>query len=220
MSIVTVQNTRYTADPLYQWDNNQVLEIRGLSLAFVPEIHFVNDNMDRAIVRQARKDGAGVITVDVPNSLLQKAGKLTVYVCGYAGGSFKTFYKLELVVKARVKPSDYTLEDDPEVYSFNELENLFTNSLYELEEIARAAVDNTKASANSANTAIVSVNSARQAAEDSARAASEAADHAREASEAAAEEVKNAILKSEITEVVKVTELPANPASNVLYVIV
>ena len=127
MGVVTVQNTRYTADPLYQWNLNQILEIRGLSLASIPEIHFTNDNMSRAIVRQATMDAAGVITVDVPNSLLQTAGKLKVYVCTYERDTFQTLYKLEIVVKARAKPSDYTLEDDPEVYSFNALENYVYN---------------------------------------------------------------------------------------------
>lgn len=133
MAKVKVENNRYTVDSLYQWDLNQVLQIYGLSLPSVPEIHFSNADMDRAIVRPATMDAAGIITVDVPNSMLQKAGKLNVYICDYEGETFRTLYKLEITVKARVKPYDYTLTDDPEVYSFNALENKLDNIVVELQ---------------------------------------------------------------------------------------
>ncbi len=129
MSVVRVENERYTVDPLYQWDVNQVLEIRGLSLPSVPSIHFTNETMDKAIVRQAAMDGAGVITVDVPNSLLQKPYKIKAYICIYEGDTFETLYLIEIPVKSRKKPSDYTLEGDTEVYSFNALENLVNNAV-------------------------------------------------------------------------------------------
>lgn len=129
MSVVKVEKNSYTVESLYQWDLNQVLTIYGLSLPSIPEIHFTNDAMDRAIVRQASMDSAGVITADVPNSLLQKAGKMKVYVCIYQGDTFTSLYKIEIQVKARNKPSDYTLADDPEVYSFNALENQVVNAL-------------------------------------------------------------------------------------------
>ena len=134
MAIVVVNKNIYKVDSLYQWDKNQVLEIQGLSLSTIPEIHFTNDAMDRAIVRQATMDDKGIITVEIPNSLLQKPYKITVYVCIYEDETFKSLYKLEISVKARKKPSDYTLENDEEVYSFNALENLVNNTLAVLTE--------------------------------------------------------------------------------------
>ena len=127
MAILTVTKNTYEVEPLYQWDKNQVLEIRGLSLASIPEIHFTNDAMDKAIVRQSTMDNAGIITADIPNSLLQKPYKIKAYVCTYDGDTFETQYKLEITVKPRSKPNDYTLEDDLEVYSFNALENKVNN---------------------------------------------------------------------------------------------
>lgn len=129
MNSVIVENDRYTVDTLYQWDKNQVLEIVGLSLASIPEIHFTTEAMDRAIVRQATKDDAGVITVDVPNSLLQKPYTIKVYVCVYEGETVKTKYAINIPIKARKKPGDYTIENDNEVYSFNALENKLDNTL-------------------------------------------------------------------------------------------
>ena len=130
MAIVTVEKNRYTTDSLYQWDKNQVLEIRGLSLSSIPEIHFTNNTMDRAIVRQASMDDAGVITVNVPNSLLQKPYSITAYVCVYEGETFESLHKIAIPVNARPKPNDYILEvTDEEVYSFNALENLVNNAV-------------------------------------------------------------------------------------------
>lgn len=128
MSIVKVEKSAYTVEPLHQWDLNQVLEVRGLSLARVPEVHFTNQSMDRAIVRQASMDSAGVIKVNVPNSLLQKPYDLKVYICGYTGATFETYYTLDVPVKPREMPYDYTITDDPEVYSFTALENAIANA--------------------------------------------------------------------------------------------
>lgn len=128
---VTVDGGRYTVEPpFYQWDRDQTLQIFGLSLSETPEIHFTNTDMERAIVRQATTDAAGVITVKVPNSLLQKPYKISVYVCTYEGGEFKALYKMVCPVTARTKPSDYVIEDtDGEIYSFNALENKIDNAL-------------------------------------------------------------------------------------------
>lgn len=128
MSNVIVKSNRYTVEPLYQWDKNQVLTIYGLSLASIPEIHFTNTGMDRAIVRQATMDDAGIISADVPNSLLQKPYTITAYVCIYEGDTFKSLYTIDIPVKARKKPGDYTIENtDGEIYSFNAIENKVEN---------------------------------------------------------------------------------------------
>lgn len=131
MIVKVIKNT-YTAEPLYQWDINQVLRVYGLSLARVPEVHFINQAMSKAIVRQARMDDKGVVTVDVPNSLLQKPYTITAYICGYNGTTFETHHKLDIPVNKRPKPADYTLTNDPEVYSFKALENAVQNALHDL----------------------------------------------------------------------------------------
>lgn len=133
MAIVVVNKNVYKVDSLYQWDINQVLEIHGISLSKIPEIHFTNDAMDKAIVHQATMDDKGIITVEIPNSLLQKPYKITAYVCIYDGETFKSLYKIVIPVKARKKPTDYTIDDNyNEIYSFNALENLVNNTARDL----------------------------------------------------------------------------------------
>lgn len=141
MAIVKIEKNRYTVDSLYQWDINQTLEIRGLSLPSIPEIHFSNTDMGRAIVKQSSVDEAGIITVDIPNSLLQKPYRINAYICIYEDDTFKSLYCIEIPVKARTKPSDYTIEDDEEIYSFKALENLVYDTVNTLtlasEELVR-----------------------------------------------------------------------------------
>ena len=130
MAIVTVNKNVYKVDSLYQWDSNQELEIHGLSVPTIPEIHFTNDAMGKAIVRQATMDNVGVITVEIPNSLLQKPYNITAYVCIYEDETFKSLYKIIIPVKSRKMPEDYTIQDDDgEIYSFKALENKLDNTL-------------------------------------------------------------------------------------------
>ena len=153
MAIVTVQNTRYTVNPLYQWDLNQILEIRGLSLASTPEIHFTNDIMVRAIRRFATMDAAGVIRVEVPNAMLQTTAAIKALVCIREGEVFKTYHEIRIPVKARQCPADYTITDEDDIYSFLALENLVYDSVSEMKESNAAATSAAKQAVNTATNA-------------------------------------------------------------------
>ncbi len=131
--LVITANGYYKVDPLYQWDLNQILYIYGVNVP-TPIIHFTNNGMGASINRYADVDKAGVISVKIPNSLLQKNSPIIAYICGYEGETFKTYYKLEIPVKTRTKPSDYTLEvDDEEVYSFEQYTKLVYDAINEYE---------------------------------------------------------------------------------------
>lgn len=113
----------YVTDSLYQWDINQDLVISGLNLPIAPEIHFANANMNRAIVRQSTLN-SGVVTVRIPNSILQEAATIKAYVGLYDGDTFKVVETIEIPVIAKARPVDYVFEDTSgEIYSFKALEN-------------------------------------------------------------------------------------------------
>lgn len=117
----------YVTDSLTQWDLNQILEITGLNLASAPEVHFSNANTPRAIVRQASL-ASQVVTVAIPNSLLQEALRIYAHVGIYEGDAFKVIEVVEIPVKPRKRPEDYQIQDsDEELYSFNRLENKIVN---------------------------------------------------------------------------------------------
>jgi hypothetical protein len=142
MAILIVdRGGRYHVDPLYQWDKNQRLEISGLTVPNTPEIHFVNKSMSEAFVRQAQKDANGIITVDIPNVILEKPLPIDVYICAYEGDLFRTLYTLQIPVKARTKPSDYIYEKEDEVLSFNALNNRLTDSIANMKTLVNNTVD-------------------------------------------------------------------------------
>lgn len=124
----------YVTDSLYQWDKNRTLVIEGLNLEVVPEIHFTNASMDKAIVRQSTLEDGSVI-VGIPNSLLQQAYTIRAYIGIYEDDTFKTIEVIDIPVIAKEKPSDYTISDtDEEIYSFNKLENDIANAKKEMSD--------------------------------------------------------------------------------------
>lgn len=129
----------YVTDSLYQWDKNQVLSVSGLNLAVVPEVHFSNANTDRAIVRQATmKDH--VVSVGVPNPLLQDPLRIYAHIGIYEGGTFKVVELVEIPVISRKRPADYQIQDtDEEIYSFKQLENAIANMVTAREAAAISA---------------------------------------------------------------------------------
>lgn len=137
----------YVTDTLHQWDINQDLVINGLSLSVAPEIHFANVNMDRAIVRQSTVS-SGVITVRIPNSLLQEAFTIKAYVGVYEGDTFKVIETIEIPVIAKARPMDYAIEDsDEEIYSFKALEYMVARAI-ETMESAKELIDEKLENAN------------------------------------------------------------------------
>lgn len=117
----------YVTDSLYQWDLNQILSVSGLNLAVAPEVHFSNANVDRAIVRQSALN-KGVVSVAIPNSLLQDPLRINAHIGIYEDGTFKVVEKVEIPIIPRKRPVDYQIQDsDEEIYSFKALENHIAN---------------------------------------------------------------------------------------------
>lgn len=133
MSVIAIRkNNTYTVNDLFQWDTNRELEISGLNLSTLPEIHFANSKMSKAIVKQATSYENGVIRVSIPNVLLETATPIRVFICTHEGEKFISRYSLTINVKARPRPEDYIAEDDEKIYSYNALENLVNNTVINL----------------------------------------------------------------------------------------
>lgn len=141
MAIVKVTRDRYTAEPLYQWDLNQVLEVRGLSYATAPVVHFTNAIQRVALVCQASMDAAGVITAPIPNSLLQQSYPLLAYIVEYAGSRVKTKRLVQVPVVARNRPADYIYTGE-ELGTFQALASALSGLITDAEnQIGQLAAD-------------------------------------------------------------------------------
>lgn len=143
----------YVTDSLYQWEFNRVLTVSGLNLAKVPEVHFTNANMDRAIVRQAAMEDH-IISVNIPNSLLQEPLPIYAHIGTYDGDEFKIAETVTIPVIARTRPYDYQIiNDDDEIYSFEALKNHIANMVKSgdfnaAKTALNARIDNIIANAN------------------------------------------------------------------------
>jgi endonuclease YncB( thermonuclease family) len=118
---VTVTNNGYSIESLYKWDTGQVLEIYGMTLPVVPQVHFAHKGAQYAIVREATMDASGVIRASIPDTLLQSSANLFAYVCTMQGDEFKTHCKIVIPVITRAKPNDYAPDEEAYVYALNDV---------------------------------------------------------------------------------------------------
>lgn len=138
----------YVTDSVTQWDKNQELTVTGLNLVSAPEVHFSNANMRSAIVRQAKMEDH-IVTVKIPNSILQQALIIKAEIGVYEGATFKTVELVEIPVRPAKIPEDYTIADDEEIYSFNRLENQLANKATNADvETVNKRLDNIVANKN------------------------------------------------------------------------
>lgn len=93
----------------YQWDLSQKIVVKDPT---INEVHFCNGTRDCSLVTVV-KDGKA----DVPNVLLQTAGKVKVY--GYSVNHTVVEYVYKVV--ERTKPEDYVYEET-EVLRYEDLE--------------------------------------------------------------------------------------------------
>lgn len=87
----------------YQWDLNQKIIIEGLGQN--KQVHFKSEGERNALVLEAYTEN-GKTVVNVPNKLLQKAGKIVVWVYVYESERY-TEEQAVFAVKPRQKPSNY-----------------------------------------------------------------------------------------------------------------
>ena len=145
MSVVTItRDNKYVATDVYQWDKNRILEIYGLTFNSIPEIHFFNGSTPYALVKQAVVDDNGVISAEIPNSFLEVAKPIEIYICFYEGEEFISKYHITINVRGRSKPADYIETDDEKIYSYNALENLVSNTVVNLERTQAALFEEFK----------------------------------------------------------------------------
>ena len=108
----TVTNGHYTVGSAYQWDRNHVLEVHGMSVAGVPELHFAHGGLETAVVQPTTIDASGVLRALIPNDMLEQAQSINAYVCTKVGASFQSLLKIVVPVHSRPRPTDSTEEVD------------------------------------------------------------------------------------------------------------
>ena len=124
----------YTTDNVYQWDQNHTISITGLAVENAPTVHFCNKKSETAIVVQSEIVD-GVITVPVPNQLLEEPYNVIAYVHIYNDNHAKTIEVINIPLIKRPKPDDYQFIDNVDVMTFERLEKDMTDFISECEEL-------------------------------------------------------------------------------------
>ena len=136
-------------EDVWQYDFGQVLQISGLSLPPVVEVHYANKGKDIALPQTGVTEG-GITTAPIPNEILEEKGAFTAYIFVTNGESGETCYTINGYVNKR-----------PPVKGFNTPED---------QEILHAAVGAVNAAAERAESAETKATAAaKQAAEDAAQ---------------------------------------------------
>lgn len=116
-----VKNER-NKSTFFQWDTNQKIRIPHVNVDSVAQVHFssISDRIDEAfVVTPVVIDD--IICAEVPNTLLQHAGKIFVYLYCKSDDGFFSESAGALTVLPREKPADYVLTEE-DAKSWAELE--------------------------------------------------------------------------------------------------
>ena len=143
-------------DDVWQYDFGQILQIEGLPLPPVVEVHYANKGKDIALPQTGVTEG-GITTAPIPNEILEEKGSFTAYIFVTDGESGETCYTINGYVNKR-----------PPVKGFNAPED---------QEILHAAVGAVNAAAERAESAgTKATEAAKQTAEDAKQTAADRAE--------------------------------------------
>ena len=101
----------YQTESLTQWDSDQTLKISGITFETTPAVHFANKKSGKALVVTPTLS-SGVLTVDIPNSLLRDPHPIVAYIYSYDNNSGSTELGITIPVIPRVQPDDYVFTGD------------------------------------------------------------------------------------------------------------
>nr|DAP71254.1 MAG TPA: L SHAPED TAIL FIBER PROTEIN [Caudoviricetes sp.] len=101
-------------DDVWQYDFGQTLQISGLSLPPIIEIHYANKGRDTAIPQVGvTKDG--ITTAPIPNEILSEKGAFTAYIFVTDGESGETCYTINGYVNKRPPVEGFNTPEDQEI---------------------------------------------------------------------------------------------------------
>ena len=101
-------------DDVWQYDFGQTLQISGLSLPPIIEIHYANKGRDTAIPQVGvTKDG--ITTAPIPKEILSGKGSFTAYIFVTDGESGETCYTINGYVNKRPPVRGFNAPEDQEI---------------------------------------------------------------------------------------------------------
>lgn len=163
---------------LWQYDFGQKIQVTGIELPDVCEVHFQYDNLTETKTVTGYKQEDALI-IDIPNEALTSRGIIKLYIYLVSSEEGRTVNVAIMHVNRRMKPEGFEVPEDID---------LFHHTLLAAGEY----MQQTKSAKKSAETAANQAESAKNAAEAAAGSAQASADEAKTSKENAETAVKNA----------------------------
>lgn len=103
---------------LWQWDTGRQLSVTDPAGVEIHKVHFGNGDAQTAPAVDVDRN---TMTVNIPNSLLQRSGQIRVYAMVRTDSGEITVHGHTLYVRSREKPVDY-IETEDEIKRWDDLD--------------------------------------------------------------------------------------------------
>ena len=163
-------------DELWQYDFGQKIQVTGIELPDVCEVHFQYDNLTETKTVTGYKQEDALI-IDIPNEALTSRGIIKLYIYLVSSEEGRTVNVAIMHVNRRMKPEGFEVPEDIDLFHHTLLAaNEYMQQTKNAKKSAETAADQAESARESAETA-------SDQAEDAKNAAEEAADEAKTAKE-------------------------------------
>ena len=176
-------------DELWQYDFGQKIQVTGIELPDVCEVHFQYDNLTETKTVTGYKQEDALI-IDIPNEALTSRGIIKLYIYLVSSEEGRTVNVAIMHVNRRMKPEGFEVPEDID---------LFHHTLLAANEY----MQQTKSAKKSAETAANQAEDAKNAAESASGSAQTSADEAKTAKENAETAAKVAEAETARSEAVR-----------------
>lgn len=198
-------------DELWQYDFGQKIQVTGIELPDVCEVHFQYDNLTETKTVTGYKQEDALI-IDIPNEALTSRGIIKLYIYLVSSEEGRTVNVAIMHVNRRMKPEGFEVPEDIDLFhhtllaaneymqqtkSAKKSAETAANQAEDAKNAAEAAAGSAQASADKAKTSKENAETAAKVAE----AAKAAADADKEAAEAAQAKAETAQVAAENAEV-------------------
>lgn len=198
-------------DELWQYDFGQKIQVTGIELPDVCEVHFQYDNLTETKTVTGYKQEDALI-IDIPNEALTSRGIIKLYIYLVSSEEGRTVNVAIMHVNRRIKPEGFEVPEDIDLFhhtllaaneymqqtkSAKKSAETAANQAEDAKNAAEAAAGSAQASADKAKTSKENAETAAKVAE-AAKAAADADKEAAEAAQAKAEAAQVAAENAEV----------------------
>lgn len=113
----TRKNEEIELEGLWQYDYGQKLQINGLNLPAIFEVHFFWQGLENAKIMTGHTEN-GVSSVDIPNEALTQRRAITTYIYLSSVEEGETTNTIQMLVNKRPAPQGFETSEDVDLFHY------------------------------------------------------------------------------------------------------